>query len=338
MDQIVKTEVEPASQDWFYTDAPRNTLQHACGKAILVGEHAVVYGADAVAMPVKSQRIQFCLDPKLKSQDQSSQLILNGKRAPKEIESVINDAFVALGLKPFPIVLEGQSNLPIGAGLGSSACLCVATLRSIADSLGMELDRKQLANLANDLEKRFHGNPSGLDTAVVAYEQVVAFNRNSPIKTIGIDDIQIKRNGKLKTSKWRFVLIDSKERARTKDMITIAEPYFTGKNQTQVIEDFNDIALEATHGLSHGNPSMVANAMTRSSKHLSAAGVQTPKLDEIIADCLNAGCLAAKPTGAGGGGVVLALLDAASANASISDLMSTYGYDHVLDISLPVSN
>ena len=44
---------------------PSNAQASACGKAIIVGEHAVVYGAHAVAMPLKQMRMDLELKPQL---------------------------------------------------------------------------------------------------------------------------------------------------------------------------------------------------------------------------------------------------------------------------------
>jgi mevalonate kinase len=304
------------------------TLQHACGKAILVGEHAVVYGAKAIAMPLPFQRIQVSLDLLESTQNDRCQVFLNDEELSPEATVVVHDAFQLFGLKPRAVTLRGDSNLLIGAGLGSSASLCIVTLRAIAGAFGIEIDRATLARFGTQLERRFHGNPSGMDTAVVAYEQVVSFRKGEtpmPVSVRSIDDLH----------KWRFALIDSNERASTKKMIERAAPYFQSANGGEIVTAFDRMADDVITGLSEGRLEPVASAMRDAYSHLREAGVSTPKLDEIISESLSIGCLAAKPTGSGGGGTAIALLDPINYQAQLSELSQTFGINNVHEAFLP---
>ena len=65
-----------------------NVTASACGKAILVGEHAVVYGAQAVAIPLASIRVELTL------QQQNSngiQVFLGSEKVSKELVTVVLD-------------------------------------------------------------------------------------------------------------------------------------------------------------------------------------------------------------------------------------------------------
>jgi mevalonate kinase len=321
-------------QSFSFKSSTSTSLQHACGKAILVGEHAVVYGAPAIALPLPSQRIQVSLDLEVSRRIDSNRLILNGDHLPPDATHVIADAFQLLGLKPCPVYLEGHSNLAIGAGLGSSASLCVVTIRAIAGAYGIALDRRDIARLSNELEKRFHGNPSGLDTAVVAYEQIILFRKASDPKTIHSLPIKTEKGPR----PWRFALIDSCKRASTREMIELARPYFSGGDQKSILADFESIAEQATQGLQSGDLECVANAMNRANLHLTRTGVVTDSLELIIEKLLAAGCPAAKTTGAGGGGTVIALLDPARAHQQISEFIGEFGHNQVHEVCLPCEN
>lgn len=304
------------------------TLQHACGKAILVGEHAVVYGAKAIAMPLPFQRIQVSLDLLDTSHSDRCQVFLNDEELSPEATVVVHDAFQLFGLKPRAVTLRGDSNLLIGAGLGSSASLCIVTLRAIAGAFGIEIDRATLASFGTQLERRFHGNPSGMDTAVVAYEQVVSFRKGetpTPVSVGSIGDQQ----------KWRFALIDSNERASTKKMIERAAPYFQSASGSSIVAAFDRMADDVVAGLSAGRIDPVANAMRDAYSHLREAGVSTPRLDEIINTSLSIGCIAAKPTGAGGGGTAIALLDPLNYQTQFSELARAFGINNVHEAFLP---
>lgn len=281
------------------TRSPSTARQTACGKAIIVGEHAVVYGAAAVAVPLQSLRIHIELKP-LNSQNKNLiRMTLGNKAASPALTRTVADVFELLGVEPFPMEIEGNSEVFIGAGLGSSAALCIVLLRAISESLGMRLTNDELAYLGNKLEGRFHGTPSGLDTAAVAHEQPLIFRKGVPprfLKNAGM---------------WEFVLIDSGIRASTKTMVETARPWFTGPAGDSRIEGFDQATRQAAKALETMDHISLADAMNRSGAWLAETGIVTPALQEIIDICRNNGAIAAKTTGAGGGGCVLALMNSA---------------------------
>lgn len=300
----------------------------ACGKAILIGEHAVVYGARAVAMPMTSRRLLVSITPL--SSPQTSKICVDGVEVPSHLYEVLAEAFAVLGVAPFPVAIDGTSNLATGAGLGSSAALCVALLRGIAAAADLTFLPGDLARLGNELERRFHGNPSGLDAAVVALEQVISFRRGeSP------NPVRVRHPGgpDRRAGRWTFALLDTKTRASTYVMVERARPYFLGTSGPQRIQDFDRLAAEALAGLASADLPRVAAAMNESQVLLEAAGVASEPIVQLIGLARRVGCPAAKLTGAGGGGCVLALLNpdrADSEFAAIESLMN--GHVHRLEL------
>ncbi len=275
----------------------------ACGKAIIVGEHAAVYGAHAVAIPLHQMRFRFHMKerPVRFGHAPEVHLKLAGHEGSPRLQAVVFKAMDLLGIERFALDGETHSTLPIGAGLGSSATLCVAVLRALSEALNIAISPTHLANLANELEKSFHGNPSGLDTAVVAFEKAVLFAKGRPIEIIPIA-AQLS---------YDFVLIDSNIRASTMAMIRIAEPYFTGPLGQRRIARFDAISLATHEALKKGDFESLALGMNESGALLREAGVVPENLRDMIGRALDLGALAAKTTGAGGGGVIIALLDPA---------------------------
>lgn len=79
-----------------------------------------------------------------------------------------------------------RSNLPVGAGLGSSASysVCVATaLLKINGHLSRSMDSMAQRDLVNQwafqAEKVIHGNPSGIDNTVSTFGGAVAFKKGA---------------------------------------------------------------------------------------------------------------------------------------------------------------
>ncbi len=297
---------------------PKEVQASACGKAIIVGEHAVVYGTHAIAMPLRSMRFQFALTPIPHVEGKPVQLHLKlaGHDVSPRVQSVVLEAMELLGHQAFSIQAKSSSALPIGAGLGSSATLCVAVLRALSTSLDIVLGKSDLARLANELEKRFHGNPSGLDAAVVAFEQCILFAKHQTIRGITIEHSELPR--------WEFALIDSNVRASTMAMIRIAEPYFLGVQGDRRLQQFDALALSVHEALQSGDTTTVGRAMTECGSWLREAGVVPDNLQAMIDQTRELGVLGAKTTGAGGGGVILALLDPREADAQYQAIKACF--------------
>ena len=298
----------------------------ACGKTILVGEHPVLYGACAVALPLKAMRLSLWFKGGPRTEKMHITIKMEGLKgsALSSVIVVTEQAAQLLDVPPQVLEVKGRSCLPLGAGFGSSAALCVAILRGLTQLSARVISDTRLAELANELEKRFHGNPSGLDVATISFEYPIRFRRGSEPESLGMAP----------GSRWPFVLIDSGLKACTKVMIQIARPYFEGEAGARRVSRFDRLASRVEAGLRLGDVSLVADAMNTASTMLGESGVVNGCLRDIIDSCLEMGCLAAKVTGAGGGGAVLALLDPASEAQQRKKLEEVYGAAAVYEVGL----
>lgn len=307
--------------------APARARHSVCGKAIIVGEHAVVYGAQAVAIPVKSLVTELTLTP---NRRHDCRLLLGSlplsRQRLQHLKAVVFDAFKVLQIRPFPLAIKFRSNSLMGAGLGSSAALSVALIRLLGGWVGRKLSDFQVARLANYLELRFHGNPSGLDTAVAACAAPILFQKNHPPQRINVTPIAGGRYP------WRFVLIDSGVRASTLAMINRARPWF--QRERDSLKNFSQHARTVASSLAQGKFTPVADAINRVDTMLRAAGVTTAHLIEIIEQLRALGVPAAKSTGAGGGGCVLSLLHPQRAQAQLQKIQDLYGTERVYEVIL----
>jgi mevalonate kinase len=75
--------------------------------------------------------------------------------------------------------------------------------------------------------------------------------------------------------------------------------------------------------------------MESSGSLLKQAGVVSEQLQGLIDGAAQAGCLAAKTTGAGGGGCVLALLDPTRPQEQLAALQNIVGASRVTAVTLP---
>ena len=166
----------------------------AGAKLILLGEHAVVYGQPALAIPFSGLKVRCVIEPwingltgtlHIKARElqlnQPLQVLPEDNFLRKAVELVLAE----LGVSQTPTCkLTIYSDIPISAGLGASAAIAVATMRALSAFLGHPLDKETLNRLALETEKLMHGNPSGIDNTVIVYEQPILFRKGEPIEFV----------------------------------------------------------------------------------------------------------------------------------------------------------
>jgi mevalonate kinase len=275
-------------------------------KTILLGEHSVLYGSYAVAIPNHKFYVKITATPIFLKNNHSNKVVVTSDLKNIHIISLVNKAFNLLGIKKFPLKLTINSHCLIGAGLGSSAALCTSILNVISKLKNRPLTKDKLHYLGKKLEHNIHGTSSGLDTAVISHNIPILYQQyKGVIKPFSIRAITIKNIA----SHWPFILIDSGERSQTRDMIIKAKHFFMSSQGKKSIHDINKMSLNLTKTLIIGNYLKAAEIMQFGQHILSLSGVSTKSIDNIIHESIKLGALSAKITGAGGGGSVLALLD-----------------------------
>ena len=158
--------------------------QDACAKCILLGEHAVVYGHPAIAVPLPGFRLRASLTMT------EQPLTLSGVEDPSDrarLRKLLGVLGETLGTPPLSGELQITSDIP-GSGLGSSAALSVALARLLVQLHGGDPrdPHSRVNEAAYAGEAMFHGRPSGVDNTVVALERPVWFERGSePIASSG---------------------------------------------------------------------------------------------------------------------------------------------------------
>ena len=164
----------------------------APGKIILLGEHAVVYGRPAIAIPVtqvKARAVVLARPAAARGEIIIHAPDIGLRSAMKDLPE--NDPLAAavrvtqetLALSYLPAFeLTITSTIPIAAGLGSGAAISVAIIRAVAEFLGRPLTEEQLSNAAYQIEKIHHGAPSGIDNTVIAYQKPIYFIKGPTLR------------------------------------------------------------------------------------------------------------------------------------------------------------
>lgn len=302
----------------------------APGKVHLVGEHSVVYGEPAILASIslrcyvtaeKSGKVivnngalkrnsVFTLDEINYFNSMITNLWKEGREANdfsklfKEIKKEpLNHNKVAIGkiLEKLEIVggvsLTIKSDIPIGAGAGSGAALAVSLVKAISELYERKLTNEKVNELAFEIEKISHGNPSGGDNSTCCHGGLIWFQKNSKNTVVPLkEEIGYKLEN--------FVLVVTKKvKPSTGELIqhvrNLDEDY-----RNERIGKLGKLTKEMRAVLKNKNFNRMKQIINDTQKILAEIGVSTSEIDKINSDIMSIGG-AAKLCGAGGGGVVL---------------------------------
>ena len=293
------------------------TVASAPGKIILFGEHAVVYGRPAIAVPVT----QVHADVEVAESSRPGIWIhapnveldaeLNTLPSDHPLAAVIHNLFFSLGISPHPLPSptgrgskgEGlditiNSTIPVASGLGSGAAVSVALVRALSSALGHPLSGDQVSAFAYEIERLHHGTPSGIDNTVITYARPVYFIKGHPIETLKVG------------RPFTLVIGDTGIPAPTKQSVGDVRRLWTKNNlrMEQVFDEISQISLMARRIIESGHPEMLGDLMNQNHAFLQEMTVSSPELDSLARAARAAGALGAKMSGGGRGGNMIALV------------------------------
>ncbi len=279
----------------------------APGKIILFGEHAVVYGQPAIAVPVTQvgAKVTVHADPTaapgqvhLTAEDIGLNCALSD--LPEDHPFAVLLAAVAeqLGLPRLPALrLHIRSSIPIAAGLGSGAAVSAAAARAISAFVGHPLDDDQVSNIAYRVDQVYHGTPSGIDNTVIAYAQPIFYVRGQPFERLCLNHpvtLVIGNSGI--ASSTGAVVGDVCARWQVNP-----QPY------EELFEEVGAVVRQARQVMESGEAGDLGPLMTKNHALLQALDVSSPALDRLVDAALAAGAGGAKLCGGGRGGNMIAL-------------------------------
>ncbi len=280
----------------------------APGKAILFGEHAVVYGRPALAVPVTEVQAAahignstggFWIDvPAL-----GRRYRLEDAVPDDPLAMAVRLVLARAGRTALPDAeLRLESTIPIAAGLGSGAAVCTAVVRAVAAWLGFALTNAEVSDLVFQTETLLHGTPSGIDNTVVAYGQPVYFIKGRPPRPFRVG------------RPVRLLIADTGRPSPTKITVADVRAGYEREPQrhTRLFDAIGALVESARAHLEAGTSEEIGPLMIRNHQLLQELGVSSPELNHLTAVAMAAGAAGAKLSGGGRGGNMIALVHPAT--------------------------
>lgn len=300
----------------------RERTGHGHGKAIVSGEHLVLDGAAALVVPLRSLRASVAYAPGA----EPLTLSLPASAAPpsegagelaavkQTLESMWRGVCAAAGRADDALTgtLAVRSEVPIGRGLGSSAAIAAAMVRAA----GVPPEAQwATARAAEDI---VHGRSSGLDPAAALTDDALLFARGAVLQRVRV-------NAALADARW--VLVDVGAARPTRDAIDraiIARGTMGPAATARLVRQVDDASRSAARALASGDLDALAAAMHQAGAALEPLDVVDLAMRAMMARVADASAMAVKQTGAGLGGMLLALC---RTQADAGALVATLGAD-----------
>jgi mevalonate kinase len=299
-------------------------IASAPAKLILCGEHAVVYGHPAIALPLADLRAYAEVAPGAPGAGLALVALDLGASwyATEQPEHALSElalttaAYLGLGQPDLTIMLRAE--IPLASGMGSGAAIGAALVRALAAYAGQTLEPERIAELVYASERRFHGTPSGIDNTVVAHERAIWFVRApAPAGSPTLAPIRVG-------APLTLLVGDSGIRSATHLPVGAVRAGWQAEpsRYEALFAAIGALVEQARTALAAGDLATLGTLLNENQRLLEQLGVSSPELERLVGAARTAGALGAKLSGAGWGGVMLALVSAENVPAVTAALQA----------------
>jgi len=278
------------------------SIASAPGKVILFGEHFVVYGVKAILCSINKRvtvTAEKTSERKISINSKIGKLELEPDKPISEINSPLKPFYYlankSIESKDSGIRIQIDSEIPLGAGLGSSSACCVAGAAAIFKLFG-NISKEEVLKLAIEAERTIFENTSGADCTVCTYGGIMEYDKNK-----GFKKIEHEPN-------FQLVIINSNMEHSTQSMVSKVKE-FENKNKEEFskLSNLESKLVEDVLKLVKENKIQeIGQKMNQNQEYLENIGISNKELTKMI-KIGQESSFGAKITGSGGGGCIFAL-------------------------------
>ena len=276
----------------------------AAGKIIVAGEHAVVHGFRAVAVPIPDA-LTVRVEPAAEGiaiRIPAWQLSREMSREQGGLDAIVFMLLERLGIADAALTVHVDARYPPGIGLGGSASLAVGLLRALNTHYGLGLDDKAINEHAYTAESLAHGRASGIDNTLAVYSRPLVYRRDGDAPVI---------DWLAPGSEFDLLVAVASSVQPTRRMVeqvgALAEAL--PERAQALMREIDALAAASATAMENGRLAELGRLMNLNQGLLNALGVSTAELESLCQIARDYGAYGAKLTGGGGGGAIIAVCD-----------------------------
>ncbi len=323
----------------------------APGKIILFGEHFVVYGFPSLIasiekffnvtiqlFPNSNRKIRIESNLGFTSVKHGAEIMLTPSSLRSKFDDIVSKLYKVIDhlnsyqsvttntLPPGPhnmkdLIIQLNSELPLGGGLGSSSAFCVALSGSLYYAYHRTLNKNEICFQAINAEKLINRNTSGADCNTCLFGGLGVFEKKSGFRRISanLDDLE-------------FLIIDTGEAHDTYSMIERVSKFRKNNKELfgELCNSYMQIYQKGLRSIEKNDLHRLGSLLNQNHELLLTMSISNTIIDKIVEVCNAHGALGTKITGAGGGGCILSLIDRKeqSSEKKLLERLETLGVKH----------
>lgn len=272
------------------------------GKAILLGEHGVIYGKPCLSIAI-SLKVALNIE-------KSNTYLVNNIPIDERKHTYIKRAIDTIWDQE-PLSITTYSKIPSAGGLGSSAAITTACVAGLLELKG-KFNKKDVAKQSFEIEYDVQNGASPNDTSVCTYGGgILTWEKQTSYTLWNISKNDKTWNiHKVETPELDIVIANTGIKSKTPHLIKKIKRMMEHSSfGLDIINEMEHLVLDGKKALEQNDIVKLGEIMNYNQKLLYTLGASSKEIERLIQVANNAGAFGAKLTGAGGGGSIIALTD-----------------------------